>query len=121
MSTDAGATSFYLRKNERPLDRRPLFDAGLRSADKEFIHTRRIATTLLDARKVVIPQFPTPDTYYVDYYRSVEQHADVRDAVLSCLAKRYDGYWIDAVAGIGNGGLPLGACLALTLGVPFHP
>lgn len=86
-----------------------------------MVAARRVAAELLDAKKVVIPEFPLPGVSYLDFYRTFDRHPEVRQAAVQCLQERYAGYAVDAIAGIGNGGFGLGSCLALVLNLPFHP
>jgi len=97
------------------------FDPIERAQDPVLIEATRIAGELLDAKKVVIPDFPLPQTRYIDFYRTFDRHPAVRAAVIHCLKVRYAGFAVDAVAGIGNGAFGLGSCLALSLNLPFHP
>ena len=100
--------------------RRP-FDPLQREKDPVLIEATRIARELLDAKKVMIPDFPLPGTRYLDFYRTFDRHPEVRAAAVRCLKERYAGFAIDAIAGIGNGAFGLGSCLALILDLPFHP
>jgi adenine phosphoribosyltransferase len=97
------------------------FDPMTRAADPDLAEATRIASELLDAKKVIIPGFPRPEVRYIDFYRTFDRHPDVRTAAVRCLRKRYAGFAVDAIAGIGNGGFGLGSCLALVLNLPFHP
>lgn len=79
------------------------------------------AARALEGHMVEIPGFPTPGVTYIDVYRTFDRHPAVRGAVLRCLASRYAGWGLDAVAGIATGAISLGSCLAMLLDVPFHP
>lgn len=96
-------------------------DARELGRDAAVIEAKERAAALLDAHKVVIPDFPLPGVRYLDFYRTFDRNPAVRAAAIECLEARYAGMGVDAVAGIGGGGFGLGACLAQALGVPFHP
>ncbi|MGV1772290.1 hypothetical protein ACQZ44_22760 [Agrobacterium vitis] len=76
---------------------------------------------MLDKHKFIFDDFPHQGIRYLDFYRIFDKNPNVRNAVIECLHKRYEGSKIDAVAGIGGGGFGLGATLAYVLNVPFHP
>ncbi|QOS76723.1 hypothetical protein JNUCC31_17940 [Paenibacillus sp. JNUCC31] len=75
---------------------------------------------LLD-KIVIIPDFPKVGIRYLDFYRTFDQYAEVRSAVIECFKERYSETKIDAIVGIANGGLSLASAFAYALNVPLHP